>query len=290
MLLVQSLRSGADKKQAHDASGNSTSSQGVYNDLHAGYVEAGDSREGLRSEPVSSLDLRREPLDLGEPFMQNTEFTELKTQAGDGSDGAAGKDEQLAGSTSGPGAASINTELADGDVQNLDELSGLDVDLIAAELMTDDAQNIDELPSLAAHSVGDVELPADNLQDMDSLANLDAAPADTALLADDARGHESVAALAYTEVWLIPGPYSGRGPIGYDSAGDPTGQEVYSRLTQHGQVDASEIEIVIDDGEVLLDGTVDSEETKRLAQEAVETITGVRSVQNLLQVKDNRGS
>jgi hypothetical protein len=167
----------------------------------------------------------------------------------------------------------------------------LDVDLIAAEFLTDGAQGVDELSSLDANSVGDVELLTDDLQDMDNLASPDADPADTALLADDAQGDvESVAALAYTEVWLIPGPYSGRGPIGYDSAGDPTGQEVYSRLTQHGQIDASDIEIVIDNGEVLLDGTVDSEETKRLAQEAVETITGVRSVQNLLQVKENRGS
>ena len=39
----------------------------------------------------------------------------------------------------------------------------------------------------------------------------------------------------YTEVWLTPGPYSGLGPV-YNDAGDPTGQEIASRLTQHGQV------------------------------------------------------
>jgi ferritin-like metal-binding protein YciE len=290
MLLVQALRSGADKKRAHDHSGDSISSQGIYNDLHAGYVEAGDSRgsegEGSKNEPVSSLDLQSELLDLGEPFMQNTEFTE-----GDRSGGGVSKDGQIAGSALSSDEAFVDTEPAGGDVRNLDELPGLDVDLIAAEFLTDGAQGVDELSSLDANSVGDVELLTDDLQDMDNLASPDADPADTALLADDAQGDvESVAALAYTEVWLIPGPYSGRGPIGYDSAGDPTGQEVYSRLTQHGQIDASDIEIVIDNGEVLLDGTVDSEETKRLAQEAVETITGVRSVQNLLQVKENRGS
>ena len=88
----------------------------------------------------------------------------------------------------------------------------------------------------------------------------------------------------YTEVWLVPGPYSGIGPSGYDSAGDPIGQEVFSRLTQHGQIDAANIEITIDNGEVLLEGTVDSEETKRLAEEAVESIMNVNNVQNLLQV------
>ncbi len=102
---------------------------------------------------------------------------------------------------------------------------------------------------------------------------------------DLADSEEDVSALVYTEVWLMPGPYSGLGPSGYDSAGDPVGQEIYSRLTQHGQLDASNIEIVIDDGEVLLEGTVDSEETKRLAEEAVETVTGVDRVQNLLRVQ-----
>jgi osmotically-inducible protein OsmY len=96
---------------------------------------------------------------------------------------------------------------------------------------------------------------------------------------------EDVSALVYTEVWLVPGPYSGSGPSGYDSAGDPVGQEVYSRLTQHGQLDASNIEIVIDDGEVLLEGTVADEESKRLAEEAVETVSGVDRVQNLLRVQ-----
>lgn len=95
-------------------------------------------------------------------------------------------------------------------------------------------------------------------------------------------------ASVYTEVWLLPGPYSGLGPRGYNDAGDPAGQEVASRLTQHGQVDASNIEITIDNGEVLLEGTVDSEETKRLAQEALESIGGVSSVQNLLQVQTDQ--
>ena len=88
----------------------------------------------------------------------------------------------------------------------------------------------------------------------------------------------------YTDAWSTPGPYSGLGPI-YDGAGDPAGQEVASRLTQHGQIDASGIEITVDDGEVLLEGSVDSEETKRLAQEALESVAGVSSVQNLLDVQ-----
>ncbi len=94
----------------------------------------------------------------------------------------------------------------------------------------------------------------------------------------------SLDAFTNTEVWSTPGPYSGLGPV-YSDMGDPTGQEVASRLTQHGQIDASSIEITVDDGEVLLEGSVDSEETKRLAQEALESVAGVSSVQNLLNVQ-----
>lgn len=87
-----------------------------------------------------------------------------------------------------------------------------------------------------------------------------------------------------TEVWLAPGPYTGMGPKAYDSAGDPLGQEAALRLTQHGQVDASNIEITVDNGTVLLEGTVASEEVKRLAEEAIRTLEGVHDVQSSLRV------
>ena len=86
------------------------------------------------------------------------------------------------------------------------------------------------------------------------------------------------------EVWLAPGPYAGMGPKAYESAGDPLGQETASRLTQHGQVDASNIEITVDNGAVLLEGTVVSEVMKSLAEEAIRSLEGVGDVQNLLQV------
>ena len=110
---------------------------------------------------------------------------------------------------------------------------------------------------------------------------------DSALLADlasDLPLEEETGDLVYTEVWLEPGLYSGFGPS-YDSAGDPVGQEVASRLTQHGQVDASNIEITVENGDVLLEGTVADEETKRLVGEAIQTVPGVNQIENMLQVQ-----
>ncbi len=95
---------------------------------------------------------------------------------------------------------------------------------------------------------------------------------------------EDVLVEVYTEAWLLPGPYTGVGPKNGAGAGDATGQEVYSRLTQHGQINASTVEVTVDGSEVLLEGTVDSEETKRAAEEAVKSVAGVTNVQNALQV------
>ena len=103
-------------------------------------------------------------------------------------------------------------------------------------------------------------------------------------LADDLADPVEETGLVYTEVWLEPGLYSGFGPK-YDSAGDPIGQEVASRLTQHGQVDASNVEITVVNGDVLLEGTVADEATKRMVAEAIETVPGVKQVENTLQVQ-----
>ena len=56
------------------------------------------------------------------------------------------------------------------------------------------------------------------------------------------------------------------------------------RLTQHGQLDASNIEIDVSDGEVTLRGAVDNRQAKRMAEDAAESISGVRDVRNELRV------
>ena len=104
------------------------------------------------------------------------------------------------------------------------------------------------------------------------------------LYSTDSAEEDVLIEAVYTEAWLLPGPHTGVGPKSGAGAGDATGQEVYSRLTQHGQIDASTVEVTVDGSEVLLEGTVDSEETKRAAEEAVKSVAGVTNVQNALQV------
>ena len=181
------------------------------------------------------------------------------------------------------GADSVFVDDAVIDDMVVDDIAvdGTVMDAVMEADMNLDDSDLDDSFVAASDPLGaeplEVETDAATMQSLD----------DSALLADlaaDLPLEEETGGLVYTEVWLEPGLYSGFGPS-YDSAGDPVGQEVASRLTQHGQVDASNIEITVENGDVLLEGTVADEETKRLVGEAVQTVTGVNQIENMLQVQ-----
>jgi osmotically-inducible protein OsmY len=60
---------------------------------------------------------------------------------------------------------------------------------------------------------------------------------------------------------------------------------VCERLTQHGQINAEDIEIEVNNGQVILRGTVDSRQAKRLAEDVAESVSGVSQIMNQLQVQ-----
>jgi osmotically-inducible protein OsmY len=78
--------------------------------------------------------------------------------------------------------------------------------------------------------------------------------------------------------------YSGRGPRNYQRSDDRIEEDVNEALTRHPGLDASEIEVKVQDGEVTLTGTVDSRQDKRMAEDAAEGCPGVRDVHNQLRV------
>ena len=61
-------------------------------------------------------------------------------------------------------------------------------------------------------------------------------------------------------------------------------EDCCDRLTADGQVDASEIEVSVQDGEVTLAGSVDERGMKRAAEDCVDAVAGVRQVHNRLRV------
>jgi osmotically-inducible protein OsmY len=86
------------------------------------------------------------------------------------------------------------------------------------------------------------------------------------------------------ESWGISGPYSGRGPKGYRRPDQQIMEEACQRLERDGHIDASEIEVTAEDGVIKLEGTVNSREEKRRAEECVESVYGARDVMNHLRV------
>jgi hypothetical protein len=97
------------------------------------------------------------------------------------------------------------------------------------------------------------------------------------------------AGFIYEDIWLIPGPFTGRGPQGYQRGNDRIEEDVCERLTQHGGLDASNIQVNVDNGEVTLSGTVDSRQDKRMAEDLTESVAGVNDVHNHLRIQQSQG-
>jgi hypothetical protein len=84
------------------------------------------------------------------------------------------------------------------------------------------------------------------------------------------------------------GPHAGRGPRDYRRSDERIRDEACDVLTRHGHVDATGVRVEVQDGEVTLEGTVGSRQQKRLAEDAVDAVQGVRDVHNRLRVVDSR--
>jgi hypothetical protein len=79
--------------------------------------------------------------------------------------------------------------------------------------------------------------------------------------------------------------YRGYGPRGYVRSDRRIEEDVHERLTEHPDLDASEIGVRVEKGEVTLDGTVDSRGARRLAEDIVDQVSGVSYIQNNLRVR-----
>jgi osmotically-inducible protein OsmY len=62
------------------------------------------------------------------------------------------------------------------------------------------------------------------------------------------------------------------------------------RLVDHPQIDASELEVEVKNGEVTLSGTVDSRYEKRLAEDIADAVSGVQDIHNRLRVVQRQES
>lgn len=84
--------------------------------------------------------------------------------------------------------------------------------------------------------------------------------------------------------------FQGRGPKGYQRSDDRIREEICDCMTDDAVLDATDVEVVVVQGEVTLTGSVTSREQKRRAEDVAERISGVRDVTNQLRVtRDSNG-
>lgn len=84
--------------------------------------------------------------------------------------------------------------------------------------------------------------------------------------------------------------YAGRGPKGYQRSDERVREDVNEELKRHPGLDAEDIEVRVERGEVTLTGTVPERRMKRMAEECAEACSGVDDVHNQLRVKKENES
>ncbi|MDO9638414.1 MAG: BON domain-containing protein [Pseudotabrizicola sp.] len=79
--------------------------------------------------------------------------------------------------------------------------------------------------------------------------------------------------------------HRGKGPRGYQRSDERIREDVSDRLSDDPRLDASDIELTVEGGEVTLSGEVASRYAKRYAEDCADAVSGVSHVQNNLRVK-----
>lgn len=79
--------------------------------------------------------------------------------------------------------------------------------------------------------------------------------------------------------------HRGRGPKNYKRSDQRILEDVGEMLTRHGEIDASDVELSVNEGVVSLSGTVEHRRIKRLIEDLIDHIAGVTDVQNQLKIR-----
>jgi osmotically-inducible protein OsmY len=79
--------------------------------------------------------------------------------------------------------------------------------------------------------------------------------------------------------------FAGRGPQGYKRSDERITEDINEALTQDSDIDATNIVVEVQNGEVTLKGTVPDRQAKRRAEDITESCSGVKQVQNQLRIK-----
>lgn len=78
--------------------------------------------------------------------------------------------------------------------------------------------------------------------------------------------------------------FYGRGPKNYRRSDERIREDINDRLTEDEYIDASDVDVEVREGEVVLKGYVEDRMAKRRAEDLVESIPGVTHLENCLKV------
>jgi hypothetical protein len=81
-----------------------------------------------------------------------------------------------------------------------------------------------------------------------------------------------------------PGPFAGRGPLRYLRSDVRIADEVCELLTRDPWVDATELEVSVEDGEVTLRGAIGDRAQKKRAVALAEEVSGVHDVHDRMRI------
>ena len=82
--------------------------------------------------------------------------------------------------------------------------------------------------------------------------------------------------------------HRGRGPKGYRRSDERIKEDFNDRLSDDYYLDASNVEVAVENTKVTLTGTVNNRNDKRRAEDLAESVSGVTNVENRLRVKQSR--
>lgn len=78
--------------------------------------------------------------------------------------------------------------------------------------------------------------------------------------------------------------HAGVGPRGYRRSDERIREDACEALSEDPYLDASNIEVTVEDGELTLSGSVTSRAEKRRAEDLVDAVRGVRDVHNRIEI------
>lgn len=81
------------------------------------------------------------------------------------------------------------------------------------------------------------------------------------------------------------GVHRGKGPKGYTRSDERIKEDVSDALMEDPELDASDIEVTVKKGEVLLEGFVTNRNDKRRAEHCAELCAGIRDIQNNIKIR-----